>query len=273
MIITLDKHPRKSIVTPPLERVGLLYNKNYTITRKFGKFSVSFILTGNGFLTQNGETIELKSPVAVLNHEGEEKSYGPHTKWDEFYFGYNKGAENSLQQILPTEIFLKKTWPICNFKVFNRYLNLMLTTINENRFKTTCDQLDLLAFGMLIESFFSSAIESISPSEKQLFAAENWIINNIDKDIDVKKIAAEFGFSYSTFRRLWKKQFNTSPYDYILKLKNTEAIRLLEETKLPISNISQKLGFKDQCYFSRFFMRMNALSPSEYRKDIAGIIY
>jgi len=50
---------------------------------------------------------------------------------------------------------------------------------------------------------------------------------------------------------------------------NTEAQRLLCYTELSIKEISFKLGFSDQKYFSRFFLKESGLTPMVYRKKRA----
>jgi AraC family transcriptional regulator of arabinose operon len=43
------------------------------------------------------------------------------------------------------------------------------------------------------------------------------------------------------------------------------ACRLLEDTGLSIKEISSKLGYDDQFYFSRVFKSINGIAPSDYR--------
>jgi AraC-like DNA-binding protein len=45
-----------------------------------------------------------------------------------------------------------------------------------------------------------------------------------------------------------------------------EAKRLLAHTGLNVSEISYKLGFKDNSYFGRYFKKAVGLSPDRYRR-------
>ena len=45
-----------------------------------------------------------------------------------------------------------------------------------------------------------------------------------------------------------------------------EARRLLAYSDLDVTTISYSLGFKDPAYFSRFFTRREAMSPSAFRR-------
>ena len=74
-----------------------------------------------------------------------------------------------------------------------------------------------------------------------------------------------FGFSYSTFQRYWKLKNPIPPRDFYHNLRNAKAIELLSSPRLSIGEVSVELGFKNQFYFSRFFRRMNGLSPRQWR--------
>ena len=54
----------------------------------------------------------------------------------------------------------------------------------------------------------------------------------------------------------------------INKIKVTEAKYLLMIANNTVSDVAERLGFSDISYFSRFFKKMEAVTPNEYRKKI-----
>ena len=54
--------------------------------------------------------------------------------------------------------------------------------------------------------------------------------------------------------------------DYISQMLLTEASYLLQQTSLPIVEIAYRLHFSETASFTRFFTRMKAMTPREYRK-------
>ena len=52
---------------------------------------------------------------------------------------------------------------------------------------------------------------------------------------------------------------------WIQKMIMNEARVLLSSTLNPVKDIAHELGFPDQAYFSRFFARIQGLSPQQYR--------
>jgi AraC-like DNA-binding protein len=53
----------------------------------------------------------------------------------------------------------------------------------------------------------------------------------------------------------------------IRDIKIREAIRLLKDSELNISEIAYNLGFSDPLYFSKYFKKEVGVAPLQYRKQ------
>jgi AraC family transcriptional regulator, transcriptional activator for feuABC-ybbA operon len=84
--------------------------------------------------------------------------------------------------------------------------------------------------------------------------------------VDFDAIAAENGMSPSTFRRRWQEALDRPPGRYLQDLRMQEACRQLVETRRPVREIAQSVGFEDELYFSRRFRQERGLAPRDYRK-------
>lgn len=84
-------------------------------------------------------------------------------------------------------------------------------------------------------------------------------------ELSLSVIASETGFNSSYLSRLFKEQTGESFVKYINKVRIREAKQLLKHTSYSIGDISKKVGFWDDKYFSRFFKREVGKSPSEFR--------
>jgi len=67
---------------------------------------------------------------------------------------------------------------------------------------------------------------------------------------DLSKIA---NMSTSNFFRYFKNVFNTSPMEYLKKIRIAHASAMLSSTDKPISFIAQECGFFDQSHFTNIF--------------------
>lgn len=96
------------------------------------------------------------------------------------------------------------------------------------------------------------------------------IENQPNADIHVADLAKAQGVSSAAFTRLFRHHFGTTPKDYFNRQLNQEACRLLLSTDLSSKQIARKLHFSDEYYFSRFFSKLNAVSPARYRHRFHG---
>lgn len=90
---------------------------------------------------------------------------------------------------------------------------------------------------------------------------------NLYVDVNVDELAALTNQSLSTFKRSFLKHFNSTPAKYIRDRRLERAAKMLLGTKLRIVDVAYECGFKDQAHFSKLFMKIFGVSPSQYRLD------
>ena len=73
--------------------------------------------------------------------------------------------------------------------------------------------------------------------------------------------------SKSYFLRLFRRYMGTTPYNYLVNFRITQAKELLVLTDRSISEIAQEVGFGDASNFSTRFAKATGQSPMQYRKS------
>src|ERR1700684_1485162 len=96
----------------------------------------------------------------------------------------------------------------------------------------------------------------------------DYMVQHLDQPLQVATLAAQAKVSPSHFFALFKRRIGSAPMDYFTRLRMQRACRLLEDTGLSIKEISSKLGYDDQFYFSRVFKSINGVAPSAYRTQL-----
>lgn len=92
------------------------------------------------------------------------------------------------------------------------------------------------------------------------------IINqNYATDISLNEISKQVYISPCYLSTLFNKETNTSFKTYLIQVRMDKAKELLENTDDTIYDISSKVGYKSQKYFSTVFHRITGFMPSEYR--------
>lgn len=95
---------------------------------------------------------------------------------------------------------------------------------------------------------------------------KNKIDRITDFNISFDSLIDEMYCTKSHIIREFKKEYQITPYNYLLKKKLAAAKIMLESTGLSITEISYLLGFNDCHYFSNFFKKRTGISPVNYRK-------
>lgn len=84
--------------------------------------------------------------------------------------------------------------------------------------------------------------------------------------ISLDDVSRELSISKSTLIRTFKKNFNITPYDYVLQQKINYAKYLLDTTDLLIYEIANKICILDEHHFSLLFKKITGFSPLNYKK-------
>ena len=101
---------------------------------------------------------------------------------------------------------------------------------------------------------------------QEMEQAVQYFSQNYNSPISIDEYAHSHNFSISWFIQSFKQYTGTTPTQYLLFLRISNAKNLLENTSFNISEISRAIGYENPLYFSRIFKKQSGLSPSEYRK-------
>lgn len=95
---------------------------------------------------------------------------------------------------------------------------------------------------------------------------ENFIEENLSKDLSVAVLCRTFRLSRSEVYSIFREYFSASVADYVKERRLGKACELLENSALTVQKIAAEIGIPDYNYFSKQFRRRFGASPSEYRK-------
>jgi two-component system response regulator YesN len=95
--------------------------------------------------------------------------------------------------------------------------------------------------------------------------AKEYIVQNYNKKISLKDVAAHLHINSSYLSRLYSKDTGETIIETINKLKIEKAKVLLKESNMKTNEISLAVGIEDAAYFSHLFKKHSSLSPMEYR--------
>ncbi|MBU0716433.1 MAG: AraC family transcriptional regulator [Verrucomicrobia bacterium] len=118
------------------------------------------------------------------------------------------------------------------------------------------------------------AVSTLNPgllSTRRLLPIIEHLNDNFNARPDLPKLLKMSGFSRTHFFRMFKSQTGTTPVEYVKRRRLREALLLLQESDLNISEIGDKVGWSDQVYFSKIFKSEIGMPPSMYRLQYKNI--
>ena len=92
-----------------------------------------------------------------------------------------------------------------------------------------------------------------------------YLHKNYFDNFEISLLASLCNISEVYFRKLFKKYLGYSPSEYRTKLRIDKACEYLKYTTMPVSEISDILGFIDTAYFIKIFKKALKLTPTKYR--------
>jgi AraC-like DNA-binding protein len=78
-------------------------------------------------------------------------------------------------------------------------------------------------------------------------------------------LARLVGMSVSTFERQFRQHLQTSPMQFLRRLRLARAAAALSQTSNSIAEIALRFGFSDQSHLSRQFKQLYGMPPSQWR--------
>jgi two-component system response regulator YesN len=95
--------------------------------------------------------------------------------------------------------------------------------------------------------------------------AKKYIINNFNKDITLKDVAAEVYLSHNYLSELFKKEVGEGFYDFLSNYRIKKAKEILMTTNLKIYEIAEHVGYSDSITFGRAFKKITGITPNSFR--------
>ena len=130
------------------------------------------------------------------------------------------------------------------------------------------DILDMLADNSDMVSLCEIHASEATDAQNKLERVRNYIDCHLSERITLDDVADYAGMNRTYFCLFFKKHMGMPLMDYINGIKVETACRMLKTESLPISDISDRCGFKTVTYFNRVFKNTLGISPTEYRKKM-----
>ena len=142
----------------------------------------------------------------------------------------------------------------------------LIKNIIKNKQRTFCDKVESRGIVyQLMARFLKDAQPKTEINDDRIQKVLSYIRKNIYKTIDIDSLAAISCLSKDHFIRLFKKEINNTPLQYINQKKIEKAQLILITDSMPVKNLSYLLAYEDHSYFNRLFKKLTGVTPQQYR--------
>ncbi len=204
------------------------------------------------------------------------------------YAKNGKDGLNSINELIPSIVFIDMNMPIMNGVNFLKNVHKRFP---DTKFIIVSGYSDFeyakagILYGVceyilkpLDKTELENAVLKHLTIQENTLANENdiyviigeikeYIENHYFEEIRVSDFATKYFFTKEYISKTYRKIYNIGIYEYVLKLRMERAKKLLEENSLKISEISLRLGYSNNNYFSKAFKSYYGVSPSDFQNN------
>lgn len=247
--------------------IGITFpDRGYHIQReKSDIYCLEYVIQGQGHVCCNAQTFHPQAGDVYLLPKGSRHSYhsAPQAPFEKIWMNVTGSICDSLYR--DYELEGAYHFPGCRaaYPLFRQLLAL-------------CEAYDgnggeiirtgTLVFHQILQLLHAGRVRRALPEGGIARQAKAYMDLRVYEKLNVPQMAKDIGISASQLTRLFKKEYHTGPYRYFLQSKLQAACILLRNTSLAVNEISDKLQFADEHYFSAIFKSKMAVSPQTYRR-------
>lgn len=128
-------------------------------------------------------------------------------------------------------------------------------------------QMNLRHLFLLMNRHLTERPDAEADFQGEIIQAIGWFERHWREPISIEDYAVRNRMTAYWFRQKFKAFTGTTPTQYVINLRITNAMNLMENTDYNIEQIAEAVGYDNPSYFRRLFRKHTGISPSEYKKS------
>lgn len=249
---------------------GIFYGRQHFSTARTDKESYILFYTrkGVGLVEQNGEQVLLPAGMALLLNCRTPQSYctAPGQRcWHHNWVHLDGAGVRAMEEILiPGRRLTPAPLPQLEADAAFDGIFAHMQAGTTAAMVQTC----LALHQLLADLARQHLAETANATGRVLVerAAEH-IRRHYAEPLSLETLLADAHVGKSYFLRLFRQHMGTTPYNFLLCTRITQAKELLVLTDLPVVEVARRTGFNSESNFSTRFAAMTGQSPLNYRKS------
>lgn len=253
-----------------------LYKDEWSIGehKQYCDLEITFISNGHATVRTNNSSVVIGQGEIHLSFSGETHQLNSESTCRFLTLALNVNSQSASKKLLSElekrfslEGKRKFFLPSSQQLILNSFTELKILEKQNNLINNLA--LDTIITQILIsflrrENFLGLKKYDYEDLEHQLV---KYIDENFLKIFSLKEIAIYIGYSYSFTAKLFKKTFNCTLKNYIVKKKMDYSAELLESGNFSVNEVAEKTGYSSLYNFSRAFKIYYGVCPSSFKRE------
>ena len=123
----------------------------------------------------------------------------------------------------------------------------------------------------VIQEDKGSGAGTVAKNQDRILAMMSFIQENYAEKLTLEQIADAAAVSTRECLRCFRESIHRSPMEYLIEYRVQVAKKLLQTTKLSITEIALRCGFNSNSYFTKIFHRSCGKTPNVYRRELQSL--
>ncbi|PYC19735.1 AraC family transcriptional regulator [Pseudomonas jessenii] len=116
---------------------------------------------------------------------------------------------------------------------------------------------------------FSPLMAAVAPQDTPITRAQSYVLEHLDEAFTVERMAAIANMSARHFARVFTRDINMTPMEFLQNARIDCARNLLETSDLPLKTVAYKSGFGSVRHMRSLFAEKLGLTPVQYREQFS----
>lgn len=148
----------------------------------------------------------------------------------------------------------------CPVELYNEICRLLISG-TEGAFRKM-----IPLYAELIARLPGSEVQTETGNQLLLECQQLILTNFSDPDFNIDALAEISGMHRTTLFRIFRRELDTTPQEYLMQCRIDHAVYLLQTTLIPVNIIAESSGFKRSNYFCRIIRSRCGRTPEQLRK-------
>ena len=233
-----------------------------------GDYQLLYFASGKGYFNFDGQERVITKGNMILFRPGVSQMYNiyaedkPETYWVHFTGSDVDLLLDYYQMPKNESVFFTGTSPDYQWLFRQMIQELQLQRVNYEDLLN----MNLRHIFLIINRYLQEGNDIGTETLDEVERATHFFREHYNEQIIIENYARDHGMTANWFTQSFKKVTKFTPMQYIVHLRMTNAMNMIDSTDCNITQVANAVGYDNSMYFSKVFKKYTGMTPTEYKR-------